>query len=209
MKNPKLAAECAGAVVKAVNLPVTVKMRAGWDEDTVTCAEVAKRCEAAGVAAIAVHGRTRTQMYTPPIHPAYIAAVVRAVDIPVIGNGDITSAAGAKKLMDDTGCAMVMVGRGAMGNLWLFSEITAFLKGEAPPPPPTLRQRLDLLKRQVRAMCEEKGEERALREARTHAAFYLKGVRGAAKFRNQTSALTYYTDLEALCGRVLCENQNG
>lgn len=206
MKSPRLAGECAAAVVKAADIPVTVKIRTGWDENTITCVEVAKRCEAAGVSAIAVHGRTRAQMYTPPIYPEYIAAVVKAVHIPVIGNGDIVTAAGAKKLLEDTGCAMVMVGRGAMGNLWLFTEIAAMLKGEAAPSPPTLRQRLELLKRQVRAMCDEKGEERALREARTHAAFYLKGVRGAAKFRNETSALTYYTDLETLCTRVLREN---
>lgn len=207
LKNPKLAGECAAAVVKAVDIPVTVKMRIGWDDDTITGAETAKRCEDAGVAAIAVHGRTRQQMYTPPISLSHIAEVVKAVKIPVIGNGDITTAADAKAMIDETGCAMVMVGRGALGNLWLFQEIRALLHGEPAPAAPTLRERLQLLKRQVRMMCDEKGESRALREARTHATHYLKGVRGAAKFRNETSALTYYTDLEALCERVLRENQ--
>ncbi|MEG0803662.1 MAG: tRNA dihydrouridine synthase DusB, partial [Pygmaiobacter sp.] len=164
LRDPSLCGAIAAAVVRAVPLPVTVKLRRGWDAGTVTCVEVAKRCEDAGVALLTVHGRTREEMYTPPIDTAAIAAVKAAVRIPVLGNGDILSAADAKKLMDETGCDSVMIGRGALGNPWLFSEIRAMLRGEVAPKSPTLKDRMGLMQRQFYAMCEEKGEGVAMRQ---------------------------------------------
>ena len=206
MKDPALCGKIVAAVTAAVNLPVTVKMRKGWDDDTVTCVEVAKQCEAAGAAAIVVHARTRTQMYTPPIDPGCIAAVKAAVAVPVVGNGDILSAQDATDLMAATGCDAVLVGRGAMGNPWLFGEILAALRGEAPPPRPTLRETMDTMCRQLYEMCEEKGEGVAMRQARTHAPYYMKGLREAAQLRHIACGLTTYQDAEELARLVLQYN---
>ena len=206
MKNPELCGQIVEAVNAAVDLPVTVKIRKGWDDDTVTCVEVARCCEAAGAAAIAVHGRTREQMYIPPIDPGCIAAVKAAVNIPVIGNGDITSADEALALMAQTGCDTVMVGRGALGNPWLFEEIRAALTGETPPPPPDLRQRMRTMCQQLYAMCEEKGEGLAMRQARSQAPYYMRGLRGAAQLRRAAVSLTYYRDAEALAELALSLN---
>ena len=203
MRDPALCGRIVEAVVKAVDLPVTVKMRKGWDEGAVTCVEVARRCEAAGAAAIAVHGRTREQMYTPPIDPGCIAAVKAAVSVPVIGNGDVTSAAAALALLRQTGCDAVMIGRGALGSPWLFAEVKAALAGEPLPPRPGLRQRMAVMCAQLYSMCEEKGEEAAMRQARTQAPYYMKGLRGAAQLRRAACGLTVYRDAEELARLAL------
>ena len=203
MRDPALCGRIVEAVVKAVDLPVTVKMRKGWDEGAVTCVEVARRCEAAGAAAIAVHGRTREQMYTPPIDPDCIAAVKAAVSVPVIGNGDVTSAAEALALLRQTDCDAVMIGRGALGSPWLFAEVKAALAGEPLPPRPGLRQRMAVMCAQLYSMCEEKGEEAAMRQARTQAPYYMKGLRGAAQLRRAASGLTVYRDAEELARLAL------
>ena len=203
MRDPALCGRIVEAVVKAVDLPVTVKMRKGWDEEAVTCVEVARRCEAAGAAAIAVHGRTREQMYTPPIDPGCIAAVKAAVSVPVIGNGDVTSAAEALALLRQTGCDAVMIGRGALGSPWLFAEVKAALAGEPLPPRPGLRQRMAVMCAQLYSMCEEKGEEAAMRQARTQAPYYMKGLRGAAQLRRAACGLTVYRDAEELARLAL------
>ena len=203
MRDPALCGRIVEAVVKAVDLPVTVKMRKGWDEGAVTCVEVARRCEAAGAAAIAVHGRTREQMYTPPIDPGCIAAVKAAVSVPVIGNGDVTSAAEALALLRQTGCDAVMIGRGALGSPWLFAEVKAALAGEPLPPRPGLRQRMAVMCAQLYSMCEEKGEEAAMRQARTQAPYYMKGLRGAAQLRRAACGLTVYRDAEELARLAL------
>ena len=203
MRDPALCGRIVEAVVKAVDLPVTVKMRKGWDEGAVTCVEVARRCEAAGAAAIAVHGRTREQMYTPPIDPGCIAAVKAAVSVPVIGNGDVTSAAEALALLRQTDCDAVMIGRGALGSPWLFAEVKAALAGEPLPPRPGLRQRMAVMCAQLYSMCEEKGEEAAMRQARTQAPYYMKGLRGAAQLRRAACGLTVYRDAEELARLAL------
>ncbi|MDY4784140.1 tRNA dihydrouridine synthase DusB [Pygmaiobacter massiliensis] len=206
MRDPALCGAIAEAVVKAVPVPVTVKLRKGWDADTVTCTEVAKRCEAAGVSLLAVHGRTREEMYTPPIDPGCIAAVKQAVGIPVLGNGDLLTATDAKQLMAETGCDGIMIGRGALGNPWLFTEIKAMLAGQPTPAGPTLKDRMDLLLRQVYAMCEEKGEGPAMRQARTQVMYFLKGLHGAAELRRAACGLTYYGDAEELVRLVYRHN---
>ena len=206
MRDPALCGKIVAAVTAATALPVTVKMRKGWDDSLVTCVEVARAAEAAGAAAVAVHARTRAQMYAPPIDPDCIAAVKRAVGIPVIGNGDILTAADALALQRETGCDAVMVGRGALGNPWLFDEILAALAGKALPPRPALRERLRTMCAQIYAMCEEKGEEAAMRQARTQAPYYMKGLRGAAELRHTACALTVYRDAEELAALALSLN---
>ena len=206
MRSPALCGEIVAAITAAVPLPVTVKIRKGWDSGTVTCVEVARACEAAGAAAIAVHGRTREEMYTPPIDPGCIAAVKAAVKIPVLGNGDILTAGDALALIEQTGCDGVMVGRGALGNPWLFEEIRAALTGEAVPQKPDLRRRMRTMCGQIYAMCEEKGEGAAMRQARSQAPYYMKGLRGAAQLRRAAVSLTVYQDAEALAELALSLN---
>lgn len=206
LRDPVLCGEIVAAVTAAVDLPVTVKMRKGWDADSVTCTEVAKRCEEAGAALLVVHGRTREEMYTPPIDPGSIAAVKAAVSIPVFGNGDLLCAEDALALMQQTGCDGVMIGRGALGNPWLFAEIRAALTGAPKTKSPTLKDRMELLRSQVYAMCEEKGEGAAMRQARSQAMYYLKGLHGAAELRRAACNLTYFSDVDALIHLVYRHN---
>lgn len=206
LRDAALCGEIVAAVVAAVDVPVTVKMRAGWDETTLTCAEVAKRCEDAGAALLTVHGRTREQMYVPPVYPDYIALVKRAVTIPVLANGDILTAADAADLLAQSGADGVMLGRGALGNPWVFGEINAALFGGTPQNSPTLKERMELLKRQCYMMCEEKGEGLAMRQARSQAMYYMKGLRGAAELRKAACALTYFQDVNELVRLVYRHN---
>lgn len=206
MLNPTLCGQLVAAVKSAVPVPVTVKMRAGWDDAHRTCVQVARCCEAAGAAMIAVHGRTREQMYTPPVEYSPIAAVAAAVEVPVFGNGDILTAADAVTMKEKTGCTGVLVGRGALGNPWLFGEINAAFTGAPAPKSPTLKDKMELLEKQVYQMCEEKGEEAAMRQARSQAMYYLKGLRGAAELRRAACSLTYYTDVRALVQLVRRHN---
>lgn len=203
MKNPILAAEVTRAVVSASNVPVTVKIRSGWDKNSINAVEVAKRCEDAGASAITVHGRTRAQMYAPSADWDIIKQVKDAVKIPVIGNGDIFSASDAARMYEQTGCDFVMVGRAAQGNPWIFQQINAWLGSESMLPLPPLSHRLLMLLRQVRLMCEYKGEHIALLEARKHAAWYMKGVRGAAEYRRKCSEISSMEELEKLCAEIV------
>ncbi|NLW78985.1 MAG: tRNA dihydrouridine synthase DusB [Ruminococcaceae bacterium] len=198
LREPAKAEAFARAAVAASRRPVTAKLRLGWDDATMTGTEVARRCEAAGVQLLAVHARTRAQQYTPGVNFEAVAAIKRAVGIPVLFNGDIASADDALYALRQTGCDGVMVGRAAVGDPFLFAQIRAALAGETPPPPPTLRRRLAVMEQQVRAMCDEKGEGRAMREARKVAAGYMRGLHGAAALRKAAHALTYYTDLADL-----------
>lgn len=202
LKDPVLAGEFAKAAVRASTRPVTAKLRIGWDDKTMTGLEVARRCEDAGVVLLAVHGRTKAQMYVPGVNYDAVAQIKQAVKVPVLFNGDIDSADAATAAMKSTGCDGVMIGRAAIGNPFLFAEVRAVLEGKAPPPEPTLRTRLNVLENQVRGMCEEKGEDRAMREARKVAAGYMRGLRGAAALRRAAHALTYFTDLADLFGLV-------
>lgn len=197
MKTPVLAGEIAEAVVKhAGDIPVTAKMRIGWDMDSLTGVEVAKRCEAAGIQMLTVHGRTRQEMYHPGIHPDEIAKIKQAVQIPVLANGDVVDVESAQTLCKQTGCDGLAVGRGAMGNPWLFAQIKAALEGNPVPPAPSLQERFSVLRGHIRAMCEEKGERVAMQQARTHAAWYMHGLRGAATLRRECCGMQYFTDLE-------------
>ena len=197
LKNPKLAGEIVRAVTAAVSLPVTVKIRAGWDASSVNAPEVAKILEDAGASMICVHGRTREQMYEPGVNRAVIAAVKEAVTIPVLGNGDIYTAADALSMMAETGCDGVMVARGAMGNPWIFSEITAALEGR-PFTPPTVAQRFAVALTQVREMMEEKGERIGLAEAKKHLGWYCHGMEGAAAARGRLMQATTYEEMVAV-----------
>jgi putative TIM-barrel protein, nifR3 family len=208
MKTPKLAGDIIRAVSGAVPLPVTVKIRKGWDDSSVNAVTFAKHAEQSGAAAIAIHGRTRAQMYAPSADWSIIAQVKQAVALPVIGNGDIASAEDAARMVAQTGCDLVMVGRGALGNPWLFAQIRAQRLGLPAPPAPTLSQRLELLQAHAALACQYKGEGRAMREMRPHCAWYLKGIRGAAAWRRQMMQITSLPELTLLCNQILAERQD-
>ncbi len=205
MKNPALAQKITAACVKAVDIPVTVKMRSGWDDSSINAVELAKMVEYAGAAAVTVHGRTRRQMYAPPVNLDIIKEVKQAVKIPVIGNGDVVDGASAKFMYDYTGCDLVMVGRAAEGNPFVFGEINAYLSGKSYTPP-TLEERLNMLKEQVKLMVQYKGEYVAMREARKHTSWYLKGFRGAAAMRKMCAEIIGFDDIEQIIEKALEEN---
>lgn len=202
--DPPLCGAMVAAARKALgdDTPLTVKMRIGWDADHMTGVEVARQCEANGADLLAVHGRTREQMYIPPIDAGAIAAIKQAVTIPVLANGDVTTARGALDLLAKTGCDGVMIGRGALGDPWLFEQVRAALLGEEPPAAPTLNQRMEALRRQIYEMCEEKGEWLAMPQARSQAMHYMKGLRGAASLRRYCSMLEHFTDVDKLIDAV-------
>ncbi|MFV0399468.1 MAG: tRNA dihydrouridine synthase DusB [Oscillospiraceae bacterium] len=203
MKDLPLAEKVVRAVVEATSLPVTVKMRTGWDSNCLNAVEAAKMAEECGAVAVTVHGRTRVQMYAPPIDFETIAAVKRAVKIPVIGNGGIVDAHSAMEMYSRTGCDLVMIGQGALGRPWVFGQIESFLRSGVVTPEPALEEKMKTLLRQIRLAVEYKGEYSALREARSHAAWYLKGMRGAAELRRMAGQLSTYADLEALVEKTL------
>lgn len=202
--DPPLCGQLVAAARQALgdDTPLTVKMRIGWDDDTRTGVEVARRCADAGADLLAVHGRTREQMYIPPVDLAAIAAIKQAVDIPVLANGDITSAEGALLALRETGCDGVMIGRGALGDPWLFDRVRAALEGGPVPPPPTLQRRMSTMREQIYQMCEDKGEWRAMPAARGHAMYYMKGLRGAAALRRYCSMLEHFSDVDTLIDAV-------
>ena len=205
MREPELCRRIVAAVTAAVDVPVTVKIRKGYAKGEVNAVEVAQACEAGGASAVTVHGRTRDQMYAPPVDWDIIRQVKQAVSVPVIGNGDVTDARSAAAMYEQTGCDLVMVGRGALGSPWVFAEIEAYLQhGRLLPPPPPAK-RMQVLYRQVAMAAALKGERIALREARKHAAWYMKGWRGAAALRRQAGELTGMADLERLCCEAVCQ----
>ena len=207
MKTPKLAGEILRAVADTVSIPVTAKIRAGWDGESRNAAELAKVLEQNGAAAIAVHGRTRQQMYAPPVDLEIIREVKEAVSVPVIGNGDIETPEDAKRMYDLTGCDLIMVGRGSYGRPWIFKQIKEYLETGHYSPDPPLEERMAVMKGHITALCTHKGEKMGMRQARHHAAWYLKGLRGAAAFRKACGELTALSDLDLLIERVLKENR--
>ena len=187
LKNPEKIKEIVEAVVNAVNVPVTVKIRSGWDENHINAVEVAKKIEEAGASAIAIHARTRSQGYSGKADWSIIKKIKEAVNIPVIGNGDVTSCYLAKKMLDETGCDAVMIGRGVLGNPWLIKECVEYLESGKEPDPnkPTYDERIEMLKRHFQLLVQDKGEIGALLEIRSHALQYIKGLPGSALVKNQ------------------------
>ena len=192
MKDPDLCYDLVRACVNNTTKPVTVKIRTGWDKDHINCVEVAHACEAGGASAIAVHGRTREQYYSGKADWSMIAAVKRAVSIPVIGNGDVTSRADGYRMMDETGCDLVMVGRGALGNPWIFDP-------NHPERPDDVELK-EVMIRHLTDTAELKGDHIAVLEMRKHVGWYLKGRPGSASFRNAVNSID---DIEVLKNAIL------
>ena len=207
MKDPKLAQDIARAVVSELDntgVPVTVKFRTGWDADHINCVEFAKRMEDVGVAAVTVHGRTKEQMYAPGINYDAIAAVKKAVSIPVIGNGDVVDGPTSSVMLERTGCDAVAVGRGAQGRPWVFQQINGYLSPELRViPEPPMSEIMRVMINHVQKICEYKGETIGMKEARKHAAWYVRGVRGAAQFRADIGKLSTMEELEQLAIKVI------
>lgn len=204
MKNPWLCGEIVKAVTAVTDIPVTVKIRKGWDDDSVNAVEVAKICESAGAAAITVHGRTRQQYYKPPVDYDIIKAVRESVSVPVIANGDIDSAERAKEVMDITGCDLVMIGRATLGNPWIFSQINAYLENpNVKIHTPDLEERLGVMIEHIGKMVEYKGEHMAMLQARKLVVGYFKGIKGAAALRNEAGKIKTLDDLYELRQKAL------
>lgn len=204
MKNPRLCGEIVKAVTAVTDIPVTVKIRKGWDDDSVNAVEVAKICESAGAAAITVHGRTRQQYYKPPVDYGIIRAVRESVSVPVIANGDIDSAEKAKEVMDITGCDLVMIGRATLGNPWIFSQINAYLENpNVKIHTPDLEERLGVMIEHIGKMVEYKGEHMAMLQARKLVVGYFKGIKGAAALRNEAGKIKTLDDLYELRQKAL------
>ncbi len=208
MKDPQRCGEIVATVKAAVPVPVTAKMRLGWDQEHKNVVEVARICQQAGADAVCVHGRTRDQMYAGKADWQAIRQVKESLSIPVIANGDVTDAFSAAKLLEETGCDLVMVGRGALGNPWVFRQINAYLSEEFRLiPPPGLAERILVIRRHIGLLCQYKGEARGMREARKHVGWYLHGMRGAAEFRRRAGELTTLADLDRLLADVYEKNQ--
>lgn len=198
MNQPRLVYEIVSKTVKAIKKPVTVKIRKGFDDDHVNAVEIAKIIEEAGAAAVAVHGRTREQYYSGKADWDIIRQVKEAVSIPVIGNGDVTSGEKALELRRQTGCDGVMIGRGAQGNPWIFSELLEYEKTGVLPARPDISVIRETMLRHARLQIEYKGEYLGIREMRKHVAWYTKGLKGSAKLRDEINRVESYEELEEL-----------
>lgn len=205
MKKPELAYEITKAVVQAVDIPVTVKIRKGWDDESVNAVEMAELAEKAGASAVTVHGRTRQQMYSGSVDFDIIAQVKKAVGIPVIANGDIKDEQSAAIMLEKTNADAIMIGRGALGNPWVFSKINAYLDECRVLPEPSVTQKMAVMLKHIQKIIEYKGEYTAMREARHHAAYYTKGMRGGAKLRAEIGKLERFEQLQELSYRILKE----
>ena len=198
MKQPKLVHEIVSKTVKAIQKPVTVKIRKGFDENSINAVEIAKIIEDAGAAAVAVHGRTREQYYSGAADWDIIRQVKEAVSIPVIGNGDVVSGESAIAMMEQTGCDGVMIGRGAQGNPWIFSELIEYEKTGVMPERPSMEEMKEMMLRHTRLQMQYKGEYLGIREMRKHISWYTSGLQNSAKLRGQINAVESYEELANL-----------
>ena len=198
MREPKLVCEIVSALVKAIEKPVTVKIRKGFDDDHVNAVEIAKIIEEAGASAVAVHGRTREQYYSGKADWDIIRQVKEAVSIPVIGNGDVTSPQKAEELVRQTGCDGIMIARGAEGNPWIFSEMISYEETGVVPPRPDKDAVREMMLRHARLQLQYKGEYCGIREMRKHVAWYTKGLKGAARLREKVNEVESLEELENL-----------
>ena len=204
MKNPKLCFEIVNKVKKAVNVPVTVKIRKGWDEQNVNAVEIAKICENAGADAITVHAKTKSQMYSGKCDLEEIAKVKAVVNVPVIGNGDVTNAWDAIEMFKKTNCDYIMIGRAAIGNPFIFSEINCKLQGKEYVYP-SIEEKMNTMREHITNLCDQKGEYIGMKEARRHICMYIKGLKNAANFRNLACKLETLDQLEKFINKVLAE----
>lgn len=206
MKNPLLAGEIIEKTARAIQKPVTVKIRKGFDEEHINAVEMAHIAQESGAAAIAVHGRTREQYYSGKADWEIIRQVKEAVKIPVIGNGDVTSARLAADMRKQTGCDGVMIGRGAQGNPWIFHELLVYEETGQIPERPNIQQICDTILRHARLQIEFKGEYLGIREMRKHTAWYTKGMTGSARLRDRVNQVETYEELEALLTKMITGN---
>ncbi len=202
LKDPERAGRIMDALVQSTQLPVTVKMRIGWDENSINAVEIAKRAEAAGVAAITIHGRTREQYYKGHANWGVIAEVKRAVRIPVIANGDIRTTDDLSKILRDTKCDGVMIGRAAQGNPWIFRTFRSFLETGEIPPPPTVAERGALLLRHLDMLIQYKGAYIGTREMRKHATWYTKGMQGGGSLREAFNRAETRNDFQIIVDKM-------
>ena len=202
MKSPDLAARIVAAVKQAVSVPVTVKFRMGWDAQSVNCVEFARLCEQAGADMVAVHGRTRSQQYSGTANWDIIRAVKEAVSIPVAANGDVFAPQDVPRILAHTGADFVMIGRGSLGDPWIFERAHALMQTGVLPPLPSFAERIDTAVRQIELAVADKGERVALLEARKHVNWYLKGVSHVRDFKKRISALTRLDELYALADEM-------
>jgi tRNA-dihydrouridine synthase B len=207
MKDLKLYARIVEETVKNASVPVTVKIRKGWNETDKNAVEAARIAQECGAAAIAVHGRTAVQMYAGKADWEIIAEVKNAVRIPVIGNGDVTSVQEYKEMIRQTGCDLVMIGRAACGRPWLFKQILQAERGESVSQDPSWEERLEILRKHISLLVEDKGEYIGMKEARKHVGWYIKGIKNAAKFRNESGLLSTMDDFEVFCANLRKEMQ--
>ncbi|VDN47399.1 tRNA-dihydrouridine synthase B [Petrocella atlantisensis] len=205
MKNPKLIGDIVSAMVKHVSKPVTIKIRKGFDANHVNAVLVAKIAEASGAAAITVHGRTREQYYSGHADWEIIRAVKEAVDIPVIGNGDVFNATDAKRMLEETGCDGVMVARGAQGNPWIFREINDYLKTGQIPKRPDTEMIIEMMMRHKNTMVEDKGAYIALREMRKHVAWYTKGLKHGTRLRQVMNQIVDIHEFDTKVREILLQ----
>ncbi len=203
MRDLNKAERIIGQICDKATKPVTVKMRSGWDSEHINAVELARIAENCGASAVTVHGRTREQYYSGKADRKIIRDVVSAVSIPVIANGDIFCAEDAKSMLDETGAAAVMIGRGSQGNPWIFRQILEYFDCGEVFTNPTAEERIRMAVEHITLLCELKGEYRGIREARKHASWYIKGISGAAKLRNDINSATTLAEMEGTLSKLL------